>query len=367
MTIRVLHMIGTLSIGGQQSFVMNIYRKINREKVQFDFIVDHPKLNYHVKEIESLGGKVYFFPTFKGTNIKEIRSTWKTFFQTHPEYNVLHSHVRSYASIYLPIAKSYGLKTIVHSHANSNGFGVKAAVKNILQLPLRFQADYFMACSLEAGKWLFGKRICKSKRFQVIKNAINTSDYVFDEIKRNKAREEFGFKDEFVLGFLARIAKPKNPLFAIEVMECLLKLNNDAHMLFVGDGEMLEKTKEKAYALGIQDKIIFTGARTDVGYLLAAMDAYILPSLWEGLGISLVEAQAAGLRCVCSDAIQDEAVLTDLVDRYALSQGAACWAERINDISRGYKRKNTLKEIKEAGFDICENSKFLQEWYIRLK
>ena len=163
--MRVLHMIGSLGIGGSQAFVMNIYRKIDRSKMQFDFIIDHPEYDYYVNEIEEKGGKVFRFKTFKGKNYFSMIKEWDIFFSSHPEYKILHCHVRSYASLFIPIAKKYGVKVIIHSHNDSNGNGLKAFFKYVLQLPLRFQADYYMACSQKAGEWLFGKRICSSNKF----------------------------------------------------------------------------------------------------------------------------------------------------------------------------------------------------------
>ena len=364
--IRILHMIGSLGIGGSQTFIMNIYRKIDRNKVQFDFIVDSPENDYYVKEIKNLGGKVYFFPKFNGKNYFQIRTFWKQFLKKHREYRVLHSHVRSYASIYLPIAKENGLITIIHSHSNSNGKGALAFCKSILQLPLRFQADYYMACSQDAGEWLFGKKVCQSGKFQIINNAIDVDEFVFDMKKRKKIRLELGIKQEFVLGYLARVTEPKNPVFVIEVMSELIKLIPNAKLLFVGDGELLSTVRLKAAELDIEKNIIMTGARTDVSHLLSAMDCYILPSFWEGLGISLIEAQAAGLQCVCSEGIQDEAIVTDLVKRYPLSLGAKIWAEKIFAIHDICKRPDVSDKIKSAGFDIMNNSIMLQDFYEKL-
>lgn len=364
--IRVLHMIGTLEIGGSQAFIMNIYRKIDRNKMQFDFIVDSPKYAYYVPEIKSMGGKIYYFPKFNGKNYIEIKKFWKDFLDKHKEYKVFHSHVRSYASIYLPIVKSYGIKTIIHSHNNSNGKGFKALCKNLLQLPLRFQADYYMACSKEAGKWLFGKKVCMSKKFFVINNAIDANEFVFNYEKRKKIREELGINTEFVLGFLARVTEQKNPLFVIDVMVEVLKVISDAKLLFVGDGELLSKVKKKGIEKGIQKNIIFTGARTDVSDLLSSMDCYILPSLWEGLGISLIEAQASGLKCICSENIQDEAIISKLVTRYSLENGPKKWAECVCKLSESKERPNMAENIKKAGFDINENTIKLQKFYEKL-
>lgn len=364
--IRILHMIGTLDVGGSQTYVMNLYRAINRDAVQFDFIVDHPQAMFFAPEIESLGGKVYYLPLLNGKNLFKVRKAWHEFFVSHPEYKVLHSHVRSYASVYLPIAKAHNVKTIIHSHATSNGKGMSSLVKSIMQFPLRYQAECYMACSYAAGEWLFGKRICKSKKFRVVQNAIDTDKFVFSEQIRVETRNNLGLNGRFVLGFLARVSKPKNPLFVLDVMKCLLEIDDNAVLLFVGDGEMLSQVKTYAKELGVEQSVIFTGARTDVRNMLAAMDCYILPSFWEGLGISLVEAQAAGLQCICSDAVQDEAILTDCVARYPLSMGAQYWAEHIAVFKGCTTRPDNSRIIIKAGFDIDANAKTMQEFYEKM-
>ena len=161
--IRVLQMVGGLNMGGSQAFLMNLYRNINRTQIQFDFVLDHPDERFFVPEIEKLGGKIYVLPKFNGKNAYEVRRAWNDFFCEHEEYKVLHSHIRSYASLYLPVARKHGIKTIIHSHSTSNGRGVSAFVKLVMQYPLRYQADILASCSNYAGIWLFGKRKCKSK------------------------------------------------------------------------------------------------------------------------------------------------------------------------------------------------------------
>lgn len=364
--IRILHMIGTLGIGGSQAFVMALYRKLDRDKIQFDFIVDSPQLVHFVPEIESLGGRVYYFPKFDGRNFYEVRRFWDSFLDEHTEYKVLHSHVRSYASVYLPIAKAHGLTTIIHSHSNSNGKGLKAMGKTILQFPLRFQADYFFACSKEAGEWLFGKRVCHSKSFYIVKNAIEADSFAFSVQERRTIRNELSIGNEFVLGFLARVTEAKNPFFVIDVMEELLQIAPNSKLLFVGDGDVLDRVKEYSIVKGIQDHIIFTGERSDVSRLLSAMDYYILPSKWEGFGISLIEAQTSGLQCICSDGIPEAAIVTDLVCRRSLHEGARAWAKTIAKAIDNRVRPNNANRIKEVGLDVAENSRWLYDFYVEI-
>ena len=361
--IRILQMMSSLDIGGSQAFVMNLYRNIDRESIQFDFIIDHPEQTYFQAEIEKLGGKVYVLPSFRGTNIKELKKAWNKFFLEHPEYRVLHSHSRSYASIYIPIAKKYGIKTIIHSHSTSNGKGIGAVVKAFLQYPLRYQADYFMACSYEAGEWLFGRKVCKNANFQIVKNDFDSQKYIYNKEIRQQARQELGLGEAFVLGYLARVTEPKNPLYAIEVFYALREMLPDAKLLFVGDGSLMQKVRDKAAEYGILDSIVFTGSRPDVERMLFAMDCYILPSLWEGLGISLIEAQASGLPCICSENIPDEAIITDLVMQTSLAERAEHWATKILEKTKIFERMDQSERIKKAGYDIHENVNKITAFY----
>lgn len=365
--IRILHMIGSFEVGGSQALVINLYKAIDRSKIQFDFIVDHPDRMELAPVVQELGARIFFMPTFVGGNILQVKKAWNTFFKEHPEYKILHSHVRSYASIYLPIAKKYGLKTIIHSHSTSNGRGITSVIKRIMQYPLRYQADFFMACSKEAGEWLFGKRVCQQANYSVINNAIDADKFVFSAKERERTRKELNIEDEFVVGFLARTTEAKNPLFILDVFEKVLLHVPSAKLLFVGDGELLKEVQRKAALNQVSDSVIFTGARSDVNNMFFAMDVYLLPSKWEGLGISLVEAQATGLKCVCSENIPDHAIVTDCVTRLFLNDGAECWAKHICAPQyRQYVRENKLMDIYQSGFHIGEISQKLENFYTEI-
>lgn len=364
--IRILHMIGSLNIGGSQAFILNIYRKIDRTQIQFDFVVDHEDQLYYKDEIQKMGGKIMFVPRFNGFNIVEVMKAWDMLFKEHPEYKVLHSHIRSYASIYLPVAKHHGVVTIIHSHSTSNGKGIEAFIKNCLQFPLRFQADYYMACSHQAGKWLFGEKICKSNRFMIIPNAINSSLFKFDEVERKRLRKQLNLEGKFVVGFLARVSEEKNPLFVVDIFRELISKRNDAYLLFVGDGKLLQEVENKARKYNISNYICFTGSRNDVASLMMAMDCYLLPSLWEGLGISLIEAQATGLICFCSDNIQDEAIVTDLVTKLPINNGPNCWVDSIMSKQFPYIREDKSVQICNSGFDITRNVEYISKFYTML-
>lgn len=360
--IRVLHMIASLDVGGSQTVMMNIYRNIDREKIQFDFVIDHPKEDYFAEEIRSLGGRVYTMPAFHGTNAGEIKRDWNNFFYTHPEYHILHSHTRSYASLYLPVAKAHGVKTIIHSHSTSTGGGVKGAVKAVMQLPLRHQADVLMACSLDAGEWLYGKRACRSERFILLPNGIDTGRFVLAPGTRERYRRELGLEGRYVIGNVGRFYDVKNHTFLLDVFQKIHAREPEAMLLLVGVGPLQQQMAQKAVELGVAEQVIMTGNRTDVPELLGAMDVFAFPSLWEGLPMTVVEAQAAGLPCVLSDTITKEVDVSPLVEYLPLGD-AEQWADAL--LTRR-ARLDVSKNIARAGFDIRSSVKRLTELYTRL-
>ena len=279
--IRILHILGGLERGGAETMIMNLYRNIDRETVQFDFVIHTQEKQAYYEEILALGGRIYHFPAFDGKNLFLLKKLWNNFFKDHPEYKILHSHVRSYASIYFRIAKKYGLKLIIHSHSTSNGKGFISAVKHILQLPLRFQADYLMACSTESGKWLYGKKFYKKSNYRFIPNGIDMDQYDYSETTATAYRENLGLKDKFVLGHVGRFHEAKNHAFLLDVFAGVCEQRSDAMLLLVGDGDIREKIESKIQRLGLENRVVMTGSRDDVSKLLQAMDVFVFPSLWE--------------------------------------------------------------------------------------
>lgn len=363
--IRILHMIAILEMGGSQSMIMNLYRAIDRNKIQFDFIVDHPDRNTELRnEIKSLGGNIFSFPTFRGKNLYEIRKTWDRFFKEHPEYKVLHTHSRSYASIYLPIAKRHGLVTISHSHSTSNGKGMSAKIKDLLQLPIRHQADYMFACSREAGKWLFGKRAVKSSRFKVIPNSIDSHLFIYNQERREQVRKELGIRDSFIVGHVGRLSKPKNHSFLLKCFKELNSHHKDSILLLVGDGELGNEIKNEAKRLKIEKSVIFTGSQINTYDYYQAMDCFVFPSLWEGFGIAVVEAQASGLHCIVSDRVPpDVDIGAHLITFLSIDDIVQKWE---GEMSKKYDRKNTAEYVIKAGFDITQNAVKMQKFYEEL-
>lgn len=359
--IRVLHMIGSLEAGGSQSMVMSLYRKINRKEMQFDFVIDNQNDNFYKEEIENMGGKIYFLPKFNGINYLYIKSAWNDFFERHKEYKILHSHVRSYACIYLPIAKKHNIVTIIHSHNTSNGKGLISVYKNLLQFPLRYQADFLFACSEKAGKWLYGKNIIGKKNFYILNNAIEIEKFHFDSKVRDNMRNALGIKDKMVFIHVGRFVKQKNHEFLLDIFYDIQTVIPNSYLLLVGNGNLEENIKSKVNILGLKDKVEFMGVRTDVNKLLMAADIMLFPSINEGLPLIIIEAQAASISCFIADTITREVAISNLVHYIPINKGTGCWINEIEKLD--LKREDVTEKIISAGYDISMSSKWLENFY----
>lgn len=349
---RILQVLGCLDRGGAETLVMNIYRNMDREQVQFDFVIHTKDKGAYYDEIISLGGKIYHCPQYTGKNHFTYIRWWKNFFEEHNEYDTVHGHVRSTAAIYLKIAKKYRRFTVAHSHSTSSGKGISAIVKNMMQFPIRNTADYFLGCSQIANEWLFGKRVANdSKRCSILKNGVDLTKYRFDFAIRTQYRKDLGIDTNLVIGTVGRIETPKNPMFIIDVFCEILKNAPNARLLWIGDGTLMSSVKEKIAQLNVEDKVLLIGSKGNVSDYLQAMDVFLFPSLWEGLGMSLIEAQATGLPCVCSDVIPDEAHVTDLMIKKCLTDATEEWANGCLSASQKTREDQTEK-IKAANYDI---------------
>jgi len=360
--IRVLHILNAMNRGGAESMVMNLYRAVDRSIIQFDFIVHSEKKGEFNDEIEQLGGKIYVCPKFKGHNIFQYKLWWETFFREHKEYRILHSHIRSCASLYIPVAKKHGLKTIIHSHSTSNGKGFKSLAKKILQYPLRYQADYLVACSKEAGEWLFGKAYLRRGKYMIIPNAVDVKKFSLNENVRNDYRKQLGVEGKIVFGNVGRFHESKNHMFLLDVFSEIHRRNGNTVLMLVGDGYLRSVIENRIHQLGLDNSVILTGTRSDVPNLMQAMDVFLFPSLWEGLPVTLVEAQAAGLPCLVSDRITTDADISNLIHRLSIDD-VSKWADLALS---PLERHDVSKEIKASGFDIKDSAKFLTTFYQKI-
>ena len=358
--IRILHVLGSLDRGGAETMIMNLYRNIDRSKVQFDFLIHTDRECDYNEEIRSMGGKIYSLKRFKGYNLCQYIKQFKDFFIKHPEYEIIHGHMRSTASIYLKIAKSMGRYTIAHSHNTSSGNGISALGKNLIQLPLRYIADYYFACSIEAGEWLFGKKIIKSDKFYILKNAIDMGAFVFNQNIRDLKRKELGFEDFFIIGNVGRFHD-----FTLNLFNEFLKEELNSKLVLVGEGELKSEIKKYADELEINDKVIFLDSRSDINELMMSFDVFIFPSKYEGLGIVAIEAQSSSLPTLCSDNVPREVKITDII-RFISLDDMSKWIKELKKIKNSKRKIIKKEDVVKTGYDIKSSSAFLFKFYVNI-
>lgn len=357
--IRVLQIVTTMNRGGLETMLMNYYRNIDRSKIQFDFLEHRSEESDYDQEIMSLGGKIYRISTlnpFSFTYRKEL----KQFFKNHPEYKIVHCHLDCMSSIPLSYAKKAGIKVrIAHSHNSNQDKNLKYLLKLFYKRKINKVSTNLFACGDKAGKWMFGK-----SDFSVINNAINTKDFLFDENISNKMKEKLNLKDKFVIGHVGRFNEQKNHSFIIDIFKELISINDNARLLLVGEGNLKNEIEKKVNELGLSKYVIFYGKCDHVNEIMQAFDIFLFPSLYEGLPVTMVEAQASGLKCFISNKVPKECIMSDNVEILNLDDSSKKWANNINKYSDGYIRRDMLKSISDNGFDIEKNVKDLEVFYL---
>lgn len=361
-TYRVLQFGMTYNPGGIESFIMNYYRHIDRQKIQFDFVNMYDEIAYE-NEINLLGGKVYNITSFRSNPVKnylEIRKIIK-----NNKYDIIHVNMLSMAYITpILVAKDLGVKKIIaHSHNSSmppNLF--KKILHKVNQIFFNKYITQFCACSKDAGKWMFGDSVLE-ENIHIINNAVDTLHFTYNEIKREEIRLKLGINDKFVIGNVARFDYQKNHNFLIDIFFEVQQENENAILLLVGDGPLRKSIEEKVAKLSIQDKVIFLGVREDIADLMQVMDVFLLPSYFEGLAVVLIEAQASGLITICSDSIPNEVNVSNSVEFLKLELGSRYWAKLINNLEGKYCRYDICKKTNLSNFNIKEQVTVLEKIY----
>jgi len=333
---------------------MNLYRHIDRNKVQFDFVKHTHSIGAFESEISDLGGRIYEAPRFKPGNILRYKRWWRRHLSTHLEHQIIHGHFFTISPIYFKIAKQKGRKTLGHIHI-SKAENIK---KVIFAKFISRYTDFPFACSISAGKWVYGKR-----PFKVINNAIDVDRFRFNDEKRTIVRNSFSFGENLVIGTVGRFDLQKNPYGIFEIFCQLHELRKDTKLLWVGNGPFREELMIKAKKRGLDKDILFTGVRSDVNDLLQAMDIYIMPSFYEGLPVAAIEAQACGLPCFISNQITNEVDITGRCTFLPIKSPEK-WANEI--LNCKLKREDTGDIIIAAGYDINRTAKDIQDFYLSI-
>lgn len=340
--------------------LMNYYRHMDREKIQFDFLEHRRDRAAYDDEIESLGGRIFRLPRLNPLSSDYFHAL-NAFFAVHPEYRIVHSHLDCMSAYPLCAAKNAKVPVrIAHAHSTSQDRNWKLVFKLISKKLISLYTTDLFACSADAGEWMFG-----TKDVHILPNAIDIERYAFNLLIRNQTRKVLGLDDAFVIGHVGRFSAVKNHSFLTDVFAQIKRQEPNSKLLLVGAGSEMQAVQQKVKALGLGADVIFTGVRNDVANLMQAMDVFVFPSLYEGLGIVLIEAQSAGLPCVVSDVIPREAYLTDLVTAEKLSSSVETWAEKILE-KREVLRTDRRAEIAAHGFDITTEAVKLQEFYINV-
>lgn len=367
--IRVLQVVGRMDRGGIETMIMNQYRNIDREKVQFDFLAHFGREAAYNDEIRAMGGRIYEMPALRDENrvffwrFFSYLFALNKFFREHREYKVIHGHMTHTAALYMPIAKRYGVTCrIVHSHSTNSKEGLLGLLTNFLHKFATRDATDFFACSKAAQKWFFTDEIINSGDVHFVTNAIDAKRFSYDPEQRRKMREALDLKDELAIVHVARFRTEKNQAFMLDVLKEALKVRNDITLIYVGDGPQEAAVKAKAKEYGVEAHVRFLGLRSDVSDILQAADVFVLPSIWEGLPLTAIEAQASGLHCVVSDSLSAEMNALGMV-RYVSRENIGDWVQAL--LEEGQKpRRDTYEEIVAAGYDSCTTAAWLQEFYL---
>lgn len=355
--IRVLQIVTYMPKCGLETMIMNYYRHINRSKIQFDFLEHRQESTGYDWEIESLGGRIFRLPKINPFSL-EYRRKLDLFFKEHKEYKIVHCHMNFMSGLPLLYAEKNRIPVrIAHIHSTNMICDIKYPIRLYYRKKMIDSATDFFACGEAAGKWAYG-----TKDFIIMKNAVDRKKFQFSEENRMLIRKKLKLSDQLVIGHVGRFAYPKNHLFIIDIFKYIVKMDNQSVLLLVGDGELKEKIYDKVKREGLEKNVIFYGSANNVGQIMAAMDVFLLPSLYEGLPVTLVEAQYAGLQCFISDKVPRESILADRVCQLNLDMPAEKWAEIIMN-KANYPRDEKEEVINGIGYDIEENVRWLEEEY----
>ena len=400
--IRILHVFGQLNLGGAESRTMDMYRNIDRTKVQFDFVV-HNESGVYEEEARSLGANIYRVPRYRMINDLEYRKAWNDLFKKimasdETRVTFVHGHITSSASIYLPIAKKYGVEsTIAHVRSAGTDPGLKGMLTRFMRRNLADKADYLFACSNIAAVSAFGQKAVDEGRTIFFPNAIETEKFRFDPATRDEVRKELGLQNAVVIGHVGRFHYAKNHEYLLKVFAAMLDSamccpsaegveDSDAMqgsqrlvLILLGEGPRMDEMKALAETLGISENVLFLGNHQDIYRYYNAMDLFIYPSRYEGLPGTVVEAQANGLKTIMSDTICDEVIVTDLVETMSIEKDPLEWAKRSLEILKedalaaaqsgtsnikNRTEHDYVREVSEAGFDSALEAKALENFYL---
>lgn len=356
--IRILQCVNIMDRAGLETMLMNYYRNIDREKIQFDFLTHRPCKGVYDDEILSLGGKVYYAPRLYPQNYPKYFKWMAHFFKEHPEYKIVHSHIDAMSYLPLKAAKKAGVPVrIAHSHNTSMDKDFKYILKQYFRLRIKSVATDYCTCGQEAGKFLFG-----DVNYTFIPNAIDIRKFLYDENMRNNKRRELRITNEFVIGHVGRFSYQKNHKQLIEIFREFIKKNPNSVLLLIGVGEKEEEIKKQVNESGLEDKVRFLGNRKDVNELYQVMDVFVMPSFFEGVPVVGIEAQFSDLPCIFSDKVPREVKFNSQTRFVPLDTSIQKWVNAIQE-TRGGSRNSCKEELKNSIYDIKQARSVMENYY----
>lgn len=367
---RILHVLNALNVGGTETVIMNLYRRIDRSEFQFDFVVHVPDEGVYEPEIRQLGGRVFRAQKYYVKNYLPYARWWRGFLRDHPEYRVVHCHQGSCAPVCLREANRAGRVSVAHSHGTRNpDRSPRTLAWELSSWPTRHVAQRFLACSEEAGIDRFGSKVVRSSRFHVMKNGIDVKRFEFSPVARAEVRASLGIGEStLVVGHAGRLSPQKNHEKILSVFSCVADRHGNSVLMLVGQGEREQELRSLAGSLGMGDRVIFAGVHPNVEDYYSAMDVFLFPSHWEGLGMVAVEAQASGLSVVASEAVPTLAdVGADLFERLSLDEPAEVWARAILSHVGESRDARSADAARRAGYDVADVASWLQDYYARIE
>ncbi len=366
-TFKVLHInAGSVNFGGVSALCLNLYRNIDRERFQFDFLTpNRTTYGEYREEIEAMGGHIYQFGIDANTisGKRALKRKLKEFFRDH-WYDVVHvnSGILLFNCVAADAARKYsGAKVFVHSHSNGGRNRLKECFSFILKHYLVCRADELLACSESAARYMFPAKA--AEKAVIINNGIDAQRFVYRPEVRERIRREYGLEDRYVIGHIGRFSPKKNQEFLINLLPLIQQKKKNAVLLLVGQGELMEKAKNRAAEAGLFDSVLFLGQRKNTEDFYQAMDVFALPSTHEGFGIVNIEAQTSGLKCVVSDAVPDAANVSGLMTKLPLTAPEEKWVSEI--LTPPLTRESRLDAVVEAGYDIRSSAKALEDAYMK--
>lgn len=360
--IRILHAVVNMNRGGAETLIMNLYRQMDRTKLQFDFLTC--KEGVFDNEIRSFGGRIYRIPYVSEAGHFGYLQALKKFFSQHHDYSIVHAHMDKMSGFVLHAARKSGIPTrIAHSHSSaSEGGFVNRLYKWLAGTRIMSSASHYFACSKEAADWLFRQQ---AKQALILPNGVELEPFSYSESIRCLTRKELNLKEEqFVIGHVGRFVPVKNHAFMLELMKEVLQYRPDSKMLLVGDGPLRPEIEQWIRSNGLSDSISLLGVRNNVNELMQAFDVLIFPSFFEGLPVTLIEAQAAGLPCIVSDRVSNESDLQLGLMSFQPIETINAFTQAILNVDYPYGRKNMTNKLQKSNYNITNSAKVLEQFYM---